>query len=335
MKCLKLLFGIALATSMATASSLGLAQEGSEKALTSYISCLRDPLPTTPGIPNYQLVSANSIGFDRVVVWRQPCLDNPTKSAILIRIQPHLPDMTLLTGSLINAQQNGSNIGPFNLLQTTRDVDGYTGWLDRTTTFILAQTTSLPVLLEENEAFKLLFMTGGAASSLDIPSKASTLPVYGEAVEFYNLSLDHYFMTPDPAEINLIELGAAGPNWVRTGRSFRVWLTAAGGGVPVCRFYGTPGMGPNSHFYSSNPAECASIANDQRWTFEGATFFANYIRQDGTNMCPPDTLYLYRVYNNGYLANNSNHRYTTDFDLAMSMVPHGWVMEGPQMCVPR
>jgi hypothetical protein len=335
MKCLKLLLGISLAASLHVASPGALAQGGGEKALTTYIGCLLDPLENVPGVPAYQLVAANLIGFDRVVVWRHACLDNPTKSAILIRVFPHYPDMTLLTGSLISAIQNGNNVGPFNLLQTTRDVDGYTGYLDQPRTFILAQTNTLPRLLEENDSFKLLFMTGGAAASLDIPSKASTLPVYGYAIEYYNTGTGHYFITADPGEADLIDRGAAGPNWQRTGLNFKVWATPAGGGLPVCRFYAPAGIGPNTHFFSAFPPECAQTANEPVWIFEGVAFYATYPYQDGINVCPANAQYLYRLYNNRFAQNDSNHRYVTDYAVAESMMASGWAYEGPAMCVPR
>lgn len=335
MKCLKLLFVISLAAMAQMLSPTALAQGGNEKALTSYIGCVPDPLPDVVEEPYWQLVSAVLVGFDRVYVWRYPCQNDPTKSAILIRVLPHYPDYTLLTGSLISAIQNGATVGPFNLLQHTRDVDGYSGYLDQPRTFILAQTNTLPRLLDENDEFKLLFMTGGAAASLDIPSKASTLPVYAYAVEFFNTGTQHYFITASATEADLIDRGAAGPNWQRTGRGFKVWMSPAGGGLPVCRFYGTPGIGPNSHFYSAYPPECAATANDAGWTFEGVAFYAQFPYQDRVNVCPASAQYLYRLYNNGYAQNNSNHRYLTDYDLAMTMVASGWSFEGPTMCVPR
>lgn len=336
MKWVKLVLGALAALALQMAGH-GVAAEsgGNNKSLTTYIGCVLDPLPGVPGEPAWQLVSANLIGFDRVVVWRQPCLDNPTESAILIRVWPHIPDMTLLTGSLISAIQADERVGPFNLLQHTRDVDGYTGYLNTPTTFILAQSNTLPRLLQENEAFKLLFMTGGAGASLDIPSKASTLVTYGYAVEFYNTASNHYFLTANPTEADLIDRGAAGPNWQRTGLRFKVWASPAGGGLPVCRYYGTPGMGPNSHFYSVYPPECAQTANDPGWTFEGVAFYAGTLYQDGINVCPASADYVYRLYNNRAAQNDSNHRYVTSYDLAMTMVTAGWSFEGPTMCVPR
>ncbi|MBK7469999.1 MAG: hypothetical protein IPI73_04525 [Betaproteobacteria bacterium] len=66
------------------------------------------------------------------------------------------------------------------------------------------------------------------------------------AIEYYNVDLDHYFLTSFPDETLSIESGGAGRGWVRTGYSFKT-----GGGVPlsptsasVCRFYGNPQINP-------------------------------------------------------------------------------------------
>ncbi len=67
------------------------------------------------------------------------------------------------------------------------------------------------------------------------------------AVEYYNASLAHYFITADPAEMQLVESGAEGLGWTRTGGEFGVFAAAADAPSlsAVCRFYGA---GPNSHF---------------------------------------------------------------------------------------
>ena len=41
----------------------------------------------------------------------------------------------------------------------------------------------------------------------------STIPV----VEYYNITLGHYFLTADSQEMYDIEHGSAGPGWTRTG----------------------------------------------------------------------------------------------------------------------
>ena len=120
------------------------------------------------------------------------------------------------------------------------------------------------------------------------------------AIEFYNVDLDHYFLTSFAAETASIEAGSAGPGWVRTGHAFPI-----GGQLPVCRFYGP---GPNSHFYTADAAECAQVKRDPGWIYEAIAFNIN---QPAAQQCPPGTIPIFRTYNNGFVTNNSNHRYTT------------------------
>ena len=81
-----------------------------------------------------------------------------------------------------------------------------------------------------------------------------------DAVEYYNAGLDHYFVTALPNEIAALDAGMF-VGWQRTGLAFKV--AAAGdtlpGSTPVCRFYGRPEAGLDSHFYSASPAECAAV----------------------------------------------------------------------------
>ena len=57
------------------------------------------------------------------------------------------------------------------------------------------------------------------------------------------------------------------PIWRRTGFNFKAYGPDAGLGVPTCRFFGTPGFGPNSHFYTIDARECALVLMDPHWQF--------------------------------------------------------------------
>lgn len=72
-------------------------------------------------------------------------------------------------------------------------------------------------------------------------------PADAGVIEFHNVILDHYFLTDDAGEAAGIDLGSAGPGWVRTGYGFN-----SGGNVSVCRFYGSVSPGPNSHFFTAD-----------------------------------------------------------------------------------
>ena len=78
-------------------------------------------------------------------------------------------------------------------------------------------------------------------------------------IEFYNTNLDNYFITADSSEAAAIDGGSAGPGWSRTGNTFK-----SGGSTSVCRFYGSQSPGPNSHFYTVDADECASLKQLQR-----------------------------------------------------------------------
>ena len=153
-------------------------------------------------------------------------------------------------------------------------------------------------------------------------------------VEFYNATLDHYFITADANEATLVDNGGAGPGWVRTGLSFK-----PGGFAPVCRFYGSVSPGPNSHFYTSTAEECNALkalqavipASSPRWNYEG-TAFATHLPANGT--CPLFSIPVYRAYNNGFaLGKESNHRFSTDPQAIQEVVARGWKFEGTVMCV--
>ncbi|MBC8022333.1 MAG: hypothetical protein H7Y14_04400, partial [Burkholderiales bacterium] len=153
----------------------------------------------------------------------------------------------------------------------------------------------------------------------------------GIAIEWYNASIGHYFVSSGPEEIAAVDRGGAGAGWVRTGGEFGTYLRAgdAPGLSPVCRFYGTPGVGPNSHFYTPNAAECELVKRDPGWTYEGIAF---YIQEARGGQCPGGTTPVYRSYNQGAARNDSNHRYTVDATVSGQSSSFGYAAEGVAMC---
>ncbi|MBK9606053.1 MAG: S8 family peptidase [Betaproteobacteria bacterium] len=151
-------------------------------------------------------------------------------------------------------------------------------------------------------------------------------------VEFYNRFLRHYFLTAAQSEIDSIDAGGGGAGWARTGFNFRAFSTkgAPAYSNPVCRFYGLPGLGPNSHFYTAFPSECAYIqSTDPGWLFEGLAF--NVVMPDA-GICRPGYKPVYRSYNGLAAVNDSNHRYTIDEFEYLRMLQSGWQPEGVVMC---
>ena len=77
----------------------------------------------------------------------------------------------------------------------------------------------------------------------------------------------------------------------------------------TCRFFGTPGRGINSHFYTVIPEECALVMQNPDWYFEAIAF---YIAAPDVIQCPPSARPVFRLYNNGQ-GGQPNHRYTTSW----------------------
>ncbi|MGE5095439.1 MAG: hypothetical protein ACM3SO_09895 [Betaproteobacteria bacterium] len=166
-----------------------------------------------------------------------------------------------------------------------------------------------------------------------------------EAVEFYNRTLGHYFITATASEAKQVDDGAAGPGWVRTGRSFQAWLdpaNAPANASSVCRFYSA---GANSHFYTADANECEGLkqleaAERDRarstgapilgWQYEGIAF---RIESPAGGTCPAGTVAVSRVYNNGFATGEgSNHRFVDDSELRALMVDRSWISEGVAFC---
>lgn len=160
------------------------------------------------------------------------------------------------------------------------------------------------------------------------PISGTESPPQALAVEFYNPSLNHYFITAEPAEAAMLDAGKVVPGWQRTHDEFKVYPAGAAAGLPACRFFGTPPEGPNSHFFTIDPAECAKVEANPLWTFEGIAFAADPpLAAD----CPAERIPVLRLYNNG-MGGQASHRYTTSRSDARALVASGWLVEGPVFC---
>jgi len=173
------------------------------------------------------------------------------------------------------------------------------------------------------------------AGMLDAAAALAAVSLISSTVEFYNVNLDHYFITADADEAAAIDNGSAGPGWIRTGNSFK-----SGGSASVCRFYGSPSPGPNSHFYTVDAGECAYLkrlqastpATEKRWNFESLGFAST---PPANGVCPIGTQPIYRAYNNGFAQGiDSNHRITSNPVAIQEVVMRGWKNEGVVMCAP-
>ena len=150
-----------------------------------------------------------------------------------------------------------------------------------------------------------------------------------DAVEFHHAAFDHYFLTADPAEIAALDSGVFA-GWARTGEGFKAYAAGSyndGAVRPVCRFYGLPSAGLDSHFYSASPAECFAV--DERfgteWRIESDNVFQVGLPDTATGVCPGGTIPVYRMFNG---RRDANHRYTTSTAIRATMEAAGWIREG-------
>ena len=168
-----------------------------------------------------------------------------------------------------------------------------------------------------------VLMTAALCAAATV-SRSATL----EAVEYYNAELDHYFVTASSNEITKLDAGTFS-GWARTGQHFTVFdpATPVAGMSPVCRFYGVPAAGLDSHFYSASPAECAAV--QQRfpgvWVIETSNAFGIGLPDTVSGQCPSGTIPVYRAWNNRV---DSNHRFTTDPATQAAMIARGYIAEG-------
>ena len=173
-------------------------------------------------------------------------------------------------------------------------------------------------------------VAGGGDDRTLIDYTAPSPPAASERLvtEFYRSSKDHYFITAEPAEAALLDAGVQITGWSSTGFAFKAWPAGSPNGTATCRFFGTPGIGPDSHLYTNNPAECAMVKGDRAWTYEGVAF--NALPVIGGD-CAVDRVPVIRLYNNGR-GGEANHRYTTSRSEIANTTARGWSVEGPVFC---
>jgi hypothetical protein len=184
-------------------------------------------------------------------------------------------------------------------------------------------------LFHISSAFPL--QTGAYALSFSAPG--APVPA-SPVIEYYHGGLDHYFITANAAEATGLDTNPS-LGWRRTGNSF-----SSGGNNAVCRFYGSMSPGPNSHFYTVDATECASLKalqastpdNAKRWNFESLDFNST---PSVSGVCASGLVPVYRAYNNGYAQGaDSNHRISSNLSAIREVLARGWIDEGAVMCAP-
>ena len=173
-------------------------------------------------------------------------------------------------------------------------------------------------------------VVGLVASAMAAP--AAALEPTARVIEFYNATLKHYFVTAFADEAAALDAGQPVAGWVRTGVAWNAWKAAgeSASAVPVCRFFGTPGVGPNSHFYTADAAECAKVKGNPDWTYEAIAF---HVEVPQGAQCAPGTAPIYRSFYPGANVSQSNHRFLPDLSLHQNMAAAS-ILEGVVMCSP-
>ena len=152
-------------------------------------------------------------------------------------------------------------------------------------------------------------------------------------VEFYNVSLDHYFITYVADEIAKLDNGTF-KGWARTGLSLKAFAAAQSGTAAVCRIYIPPGKG-DGHFFGRDANECnGTMSKNPTFVLESAAFL--YLHPPTLGNCGAGQVPVYRVFSNRA---DANHRYTTSRAVRDQMVGKGWLAEGDGadtvvMCAP-
>ena len=179
-------------------------------------------------------------------------------------------------------------------------------------------------LFTNDGLYELPLTATGDASAIPPPPPPPLASVQTvDVVEFYNASLDHYFITWIAAEIDNLDAGRTPSRWTRTGYTFKAYTTAQSGTSQVCRFYIPPADG-NSHFFGRNPAECAAAQQAHpEFVLEDPSYMQLYVPSGGA--CPAGSTPIYRLYDNRA---DVNHRYITDRVVRDQMIAKGWIAEG-------
>lgn len=152
------------------------------------------------------------------------------------------------------------------------------------------------------------------------------LQPYLLVTEYYNVDIRHYFRTGARSDSAFILAGNAGKGWRDTYDYFLAWRDASSGAQAVCRFYA---KAPNSHFFTADAKECEDVKGYPGWVYEGIAY---YMKVPKNGVCPSDSVPVHRLYNNRFIFNDSNHRFTTDMDVVTRMTQTGWIYEGVKMC---
>lgn len=150
-------------------------------------------------------------------------------------------------------------------------------------------------------------------------------------VEFYNKTLDAYFITGRPSE--QLSLDAL-PDFRRTGMTFDAFKasTPTVGVTRICRFYiSLSSPFTSSHFYGREGVDCDQIQaqNLPGFNYEGYDFS---VAEPINGLCPTGTTPVYRGFRAAARGKTSNHRYTTSPETYVAAQNLGYAAEKAAFC---
>ena len=155
-----------------------------------------------------------------------------------------------------------------------------------------------------------------------------------DVVEYYNRSLDAYFLTGRATEQALLDAAA---DFSRTGMRFTAEPAANAsslGLASICRYYvslATPFV--SSHFYGRDDTDCALIRSltPQGFVGEGLDFA---VTPASVGACPAQApVAVYRSFRTAKNGRTSNHRYTVSAASYAATLSTGWEGEQVAFCV--
>jgi hypothetical protein len=266
--------------------------------------------------------------------------------AIIMNVGEHLFTLDLASRAVVDRGISVSG----NFYAGSQGRSGQLIGVDRSANCIRADCASHRILRYDTSDFAITDEIGIDDRAADDPTRdnqyasidfIAVAPRVQRAVEFFHAVLGHYFVTANAAEIAALDSGQFA-GWARTGETFPVFASAGDTEdvtTPVCRYYGRPEKGLDSHFYSASPDECAEVETmfGDSWILETPQAFFVYAADPASGTCPNATAPVYRLYNGRA---DANHRYTTSTSIRAQMIAQGWIAEGygPQaigFCVPR
>lgn len=154
-------------------------------------------------------------------------------------------------------------------------------------------------------------------------------------VEYYNRTLDAYFMTGRSNEQALLDRLPA--DFSRTGMEFAASAATAAATpqVRICRFYvNTVTPFTNSHFYGREGTDCEALRAQNLAGFNYEDFDFAVAQPDAGNTCAASTpVRVFRSFRSGSATRTSNHRYTTSLSSFDALTAAGWTPEQAVFCV--